>query len=920
MLARTGQDADGFMRRSVQASLLADVDGENTLERPGAEVGPYRLIRELGIGGMGRVWLAERVDGSVRRQVALKLPRMGWAHGVAERLTQERDALATLEHPHIARLYDAGIVQAGRPYIAMEYVDGVVVTDYLAAKQCTVRERLQIFLQVAGAVAFAHANLIVHRDIKPQNILVTAEGSARLLDFGAAKLLGRDEEQNLTRQVGTAMSPDYASPEQIRGERITVASDIYSLGVLLFEMLSGDRPYRLARQSGAALETAIVNAEIPRVSSVRTLAPSVARQLRGDLDAIIARATQAHPAHRYASAQALAEDIERHLAGDPVVAQPPSGVYRLRKFATRHRYGVGTGAAVLVALGAGAIVSLWQADEARQQAARAERVKDFVISIFTQAVPKAGVGGTVTATDLLAVAASRLDRELASDPAVAAELGLIIADSYDALGYTNETVPILRAAVSRAESSLGAAAPVTLDAKLSLVSGTMLADPEGALAIVEEVLPLILRDFRANARRAVIALRYKSFALAKLGRREEAYAALTLGVDTAEKYLGIDHEETIVALGLLSNTEGRFGDRKPQLQHATEALRRATRAFGAQRPHNTLIAVERWYADALRENDRPGDAVPILRRVYSDQLKLDGTVTQRVRNAQLQLGNALSRVGEAGEALTLIREAVALERAQNPEDTDDRLGFGEALSVVLTLSHRVDEALAQDAYLDELMTRLPPETPASRVGTLLRHARLLVLDGRSRDALPVLAEAERLAADTNDDQRFQVKLARAFTLRESGDADAARQLLAEARRDPRYATQRLALRSGIEAELGLAYLDLAQGEQARAPLERCDELYRQAQIRPSVRVSGCIVGLARVRLAAGQSAAAMSSLQQLASAWESVNPGSPIHGEALYWLAEAQRAAGAGALADQNLRAARSMLVNAKVASLRRLL
>lgn len=920
MLARAGQATDGFMQRSVQATVMADPDAEGMVERPGAEVGPYRLIRELGTGGMGRVWLAERIDGSVHRQVALKLPRMGWARGVAERLTQERDALATLEHPNIARLYDAGVVQAGRPYIAMEYVDGIVLTDYLSSKQCSVRERLRIFLQIAAAVAFAHANLIVHRDIKPQNILVTAEGSARLLDFGAAKLLGRDEEQNLTRQVGTAISPDYASPEQIRGERITVASDIYSLGVLLFEMLAGERPYKLARQSGAALEHAIVNAEIPRVSSVRSLAPAVARQLRGDLDAIIARATQVNPVHRYASAQALAEDIERHLAGEPVLAQPQSAFYRLRKFAARHRYGVGTAASVLVALGAGAVVSLWQADEARQQAARAERVKDFVISIFTQAVPKSGVGGTVTATDLLAVAASRLDRELAGDPAVAAELGLIIADSYDALGYTNETVPILRAAVARAEASLGAAAPVTLDARLALVSGIMLADPEGALEILEQVLPLILRDFSANARRAVVALRYKSFALAKLSRRADSYAALKLAVDTAEKYLGVDHEETIVALGLLSNTEGRFGDRKPQLEHATEALRRATRAFGAQRPHNTLIAVERWYADALRENDRPGDAVPILRRVYSDQLRLDGAVTQRVRNAKLQLGNALSRVGEASEALTLIREAVALERAQNPEDTDDRMGFGEALSVVLTLSHRVDEALAQDAYLEELLQRLPPETPASRVGTLLRHARLLALDGRSGEAIPKLAEAERLAASTSDDQWFQVNLTRAFVQRQAGDAAAARDLLVAARRDPRYATQRLALKSGIEAELGLAYLDLAQGERARAPLERCEQLYLQAQILPSVRVAGCIVGLARVQLGAGQRSAATASLQQLVRAWETVNPGSPFHGEALYWLAEAQRAAGAAALADENLRAARRMLATARTAPLRRLL
>ncbi len=919
MLARTGQSSDGFMRQSLQASVLAPVDHDAALETPGAEIGPYRLIRELGTGGMGRVWLAERIDGSVRRQVALKLPRLGWARGVAERLTQERDALATLEHPHIARLYDAGVVTGGRPYIAMEYVDGVVITDYIASRSCTLHERLQLFLQVVEAVAFAHANLIVHRDIKPQNILVTDAGSARLLDFGAAKLLGRDDEQHLTQQVGTALSPDYASPEQIRGERITVASDIYSLGVLLFELLTGERPYRLKRQGGAALEDAIVKAEIPLVSSVRTLAPGLAKQLRGDIDAIIARATHAHPARRYASAQALADDIERHLAGEPVLAQGPSGVYRLRKFARRYRYGVGTGVAVLIALGVGAAVSLWQANEARQQAARAERVKEFVISIFTQAVPKTGVGGTVTATDLLAVAASRLDRELADDPAVAAELGLIIADSYDALGYTNETVPILRTAVQRAEATLGPDAPVTLDAKLSLVSGIMLADPESALAMLEQVLPRIIRNFNVNALRAVTALRYKSFALAKLSRRDESYAALRLAIDTAEKYLGVDHEATIVALGLLSNTEGRFGDRAPQLRHATDALQRATRAFGAQRPHNTLIAVERWYADALRQNDRPGDAVPILRRVVSDQLNLDGAVTQRVRNAKLQLGNALMRVGDAAEALALIREAAELERQQNPTDTDDRLGFGEALAAALALSHRIDEALAQEAYLDQVIQNLPPESPSSRVDTLLRRARLMVLDGRAAEALPMLAEAEALAAATTDDQRFPVRLARAFTLRQLGDVRGGLELLDATRADARYAAQRFALQSGIETEIGNAYLDLGQMDLAREPLQRCEELFLRAQIKPSVRVAGCLIGRARIQMASGQAPAAVLSLQTLVHSWESANPGSPFHGEALYWLSQAQRISGSRDLADQNLRRARTMLSSGKAAFLRRL-
>ncbi|MGZ6030006.1 MAG: serine/threonine-protein kinase, partial [Myxococcaceae bacterium] len=250
MLSRS-LTTDGFMQNPVPAEALAAAGEPSSPEHAGAMVGPYRLIRPLGAGGMGQVWLAERVDGTIQRQVALKLPRTSWAPGMAERLNQERDALAALEHPNIARLYDAGMTETGRPYIAMEYVDGVPIDAYAAAHALSPRERLSLFLQVAAAVSYAHARLVVHRDLKPTNILVSGSGSVRLLDFGAAKLLREDGpgDSELTREIGPALSPDYASPEQIRGERVTVAADVYSLGVVLFELLTGQRPYRLPRDS-----------------------------------------------------------------------------------------------------------------------------------------------------------------------------------------------------------------------------------------------------------------------------------------------------------------------------------------------------------------------------------------------------------------------------------------------------------------------------------------------------------------------------------------------------------------------------------------------------------------------------------------------------------------------------------------------
>jgi serine/threonine-protein kinase len=230
---------------------------------------------------MGTVWLAERADGTLQRQVALKLPRYGWAAGVAERLGQERDALAALEHPHIARLYDAGITPAGRPYLAMEYVDGLPIDAFAAAHGLSVRARVGLLQQVAAAVQYAHGRLVVHRDLKPSNILVTRHGEARLLDFGAAKLLhDGPQDSALTREVGRALSPDYAAPEQIRNEPITVASDVYSLGIVLFELLTGSRPYTLGAHQLAAESLASRGVDVPAEFEGRTQPPAQPRVAR----------------------------------------------------------------------------------------------------------------------------------------------------------------------------------------------------------------------------------------------------------------------------------------------------------------------------------------------------------------------------------------------------------------------------------------------------------------------------------------------------------------------------------------------------------------------------------------------------------------------------------------------------------------
>ncbi|MGB3429039.1 MAG: serine/threonine-protein kinase, partial [Burkholderiaceae bacterium] len=297
-------------------------------EQPGQRIGPYRLLSPLGEGGMGAVWLAERADGAFERQVALKLPHAEWIdRGLAQRFARERAVLASLNHPNIAQLFDAGWSEAGRPYLALEYVDGQPILTWCEQQHLDTAARLHLFVEVIRAVAHAHAHLVVHRDLKPSNVLVTAEGHVKLLDFGIAKLVAADsasaEETELTRMSGRALTPSYAAPEQILGQPVTTAVDIYALGVMLFELLTGERPYRLGRtdvQSRAALEEAIVKVD-PATPSAAAKDKVVRRALRGDVDAIVLKALKKRPEERYPTAAEFADDLERHLDHRPVRAQ-----------------------------------------------------------------------------------------------------------------------------------------------------------------------------------------------------------------------------------------------------------------------------------------------------------------------------------------------------------------------------------------------------------------------------------------------------------------------------------------------------------------------------------------------------------------------------------------------------------------------
>ncbi len=340
-----------------------DVPSAASTPVSGKRVGPYELLRRLGAGGMAQVWLAQRADGAYQREVALKLPMLSHLRqDLAQRFAHERDILAGLEHVNIARLYDAGVSPEGLPYLAMEYVPGRPLTVWCDTRQLGILERIKLFLQVLDAVQYAHARQVIHRDIKPSNVLVTDAGQVRLLDFGVAKLLeeGDREQTQLTQVYGRALTPDYASPEYLLGDTAEIASDIYSLGIMLYELLSGSRPYQLkAGGSQEALERAITEAQVPRPSVMvseqagaarATSRAKLASRLRGDLDAIVLKTLARYPQQRYGSASTLADDLKQYLGGKPVQALPDRIAYRAGKFMLRNRAGAAVSVAAVLAM------------------------------------------------------------------------------------------------------------------------------------------------------------------------------------------------------------------------------------------------------------------------------------------------------------------------------------------------------------------------------------------------------------------------------------------------------------------------------------------------------------------------------------------------------------------------------------------
>jgi len=429
------RELDEDLLESNAIDLAAKLSDDE--QHKGQRFGHYTIIRAIGHGGMGVVFLAERTDGEFHQRVALKLVRQTIADPAAEkRFRSEREILASLNHPYIAQLHDGGVSEAGIPYFAMEYVEGMQLLEYARHNRLSVKDKLKLILRVCSAVSFAHRNLTVHRDLKPSNILVTADGDPKLLDFGLAKIVDENlNDQEQTATVYRAFTPGYASPEQILGRKITTSSDVYSLGVVFYELLTGIKPFDL---EGKSLEEIVRTINDKRPSRPSSVSPDLSRH-SGDLDNIALKCLENEPEQRYRSIEELAGDIERFLDGRPIVARPASFRYRTAKFLKRNKVGVASAAIVVITLIAALAVSLWQAKLAREERDRAERrfedVRQLSISLLFEITPKIEqLPGTTEAREILVMRASEYLDSLAAESQDDTELRRELAAAYEKVG------------------------------------------------------------------------------------------------------------------------------------------------------------------------------------------------------------------------------------------------------------------------------------------------------------------------------------------------------------------------------------------------------------------------------------------------------------------------------------------------------
>ncbi len=781
MLTQDARDADA-LAGAVRAGRQQFRGVSETMPE---RIGPFRLLRRIGQGGMGTVYLGEREGSDFEQRVAIKLLRdLHDSREVSARLRRERRLLARLAHPNIARLVDGGELDDGTPFVAMEYVEGTNLLGHVAERALPLAGRLRLFLQLLEAVAYAHRHLIVHRDLKPENVLVDAEGSVKLLDFGIAKLLEGDDAatSGSTMTAAAAMTPCYASPEQLLGQTVSTQSDVYSLGVMLYELLTGTLPFASDPQlSPLELQNRICTTQA--VAPSRTPDAAVpARSLRGDLDKIVLKALRKEPQRRYASVDALADDIRAHLGGRPVSARPDSWRYRAGKFVSRNPVGVGVSLALLATLLLFALTSRWQAvryaaerDRAESEATAASQVTDYLIDLFRVPDPVESAQRDLTARDLLDKAAASLPGEVDEAPLLRARMMQVIGLSYANIGAYGPAVHLLESALSVRERESG----------------------KNSLAVADTLNRL------GNIHRTY-------------GRLDLAEATLTRALAIREALQsGPDAElaDSFNNVGLLQYQLGHYRSSLQTLQHCIDMHRKltgdGTMAIAIALHNRTL---------PLMSLARYSEAESGIRRAIAIKQALGMQDRSTLVNSQALLASMLFDEGHLQQSLALRNATLARRRALYPEGHPSLVSGLLGMSRLQLMLGHPDEAQRVLAEAQRWADRVDSSSRLITARVLVGQGRLALATGDLDGARTQLGEAlairrAALAADHPDLAEAQY-LAGVAALA-TGDMEEAASLLRSAagQRETQLPTGHPERR---EVRLALAALDASSGALAPA--------------------------------------------------------------------------------------------------------
>lgn len=618
-------DADTHVHSLLDGLAVDAIDLPPVEDYLGKSIGSFKIISEIAAGGMGRVFLAERTSGGFEQRVALKLIKRGMdSDEILKRFRSERQILARLQHPNIAKLVDGGLTEEGLPYFAMEYITGKPIDVYCDENRLTIAERLHLFQTVCKAVHYAHQNLVVHRDLKPNNILVTDDGVVKLLDFGIAKLLTDSasllpaDPTKMTRTGFRVMTPEYASPEQVRGEAITTASDVFSLGVILYELLTGQRPFDLSTRSHIEMEKLLDSTNIRKPSTaVRKLTASgtsegsgttlaevsaargthperLHKQLSGDLDNICLMALKKEPDRRYHSAEQFHEDLQRYLEGQPVLARPDTLLYRAQKFAQRNKVALFTTTFVFVLIAA--LIGFYthklagERDKARLEAQKAEQIADFLSGLFAVSDPSQSKGATITARELLDRGADRIEHELRNQPEIQADMMNLVGNVYKSLGlYPNAEKLIQKGLKIRQQ--------LPIDKRLEVVESlsdlAMVMYEKGQTTKAESLLVEALKQQQhAGPENEILrATLLQNLAQTHLyaGKFEQADSLFTTVIEMQTRLLGPGHKDLANTYHNAAVLKFDLGDPETSEAYYRKALAIDTATYGEDSPEVATV-------------------------------------------------------------------------------------------------------------------------------------------------------------------------------------------------------------------------------------------------------------------------------------------------------------------------------------------